>query len=126
MSPMQPEWIVAAVVASAAIVVIVAGRWRRGEPLARQGAAEPVVWDGMDVLWVVVVALLLQSLAAAIGPLIRFFQSTFSVAGSRRLFMISRVHGTARDAMSVLIIDCSVQRLWCLPWRSGSRSMRPP
>jgi len=43
-------------------------RARRGEPLVRPGASAPVAWDGMDVLWVVVVAILLQSVAASFGP----------------------------------------------------------
>ena len=43
-------------------------RARRGEPLVRAGASTPVTWDGMDVLWIVVVAILLQSVAASFGP----------------------------------------------------------
>jgi len=57
-----------ALVASACVAGILVGRRARGEPLVRPGVAEPVAWDGMDVTWVVVVAVLLQSLAAAVGP----------------------------------------------------------
>jgi membrane protease YdiL (CAAX protease family) len=71
MNPTQSEWIVAVLLASAsslATALFAARRLRRGEPLVRQAADEPVVWDGMDVLWIVVVALLLQTLAVAAGP----------------------------------------------------------
>jgi len=58
----------AAVVGSLWMMALLAARLRRGEPLAGQGAAAPVAWDGMDVLWIVVVAILLQSIAASFGP----------------------------------------------------------
>lgn len=58
----------AAIAGSVWMTAVLAGRLRRGEPLAGPGAAVPVSWDGMDVLWIVVVAILLQSIAASFGP----------------------------------------------------------
>lgn len=58
----------AAVTGSLLMLTLLAGKFRRGEPLVRQGTSEPVAWDGMDVLWIVVVAILLQSAAASLGP----------------------------------------------------------
>lgn len=55
------------------------------------------------------------TLATASRPQTRFFQSTLSVAGRRRLLMISCVQGIAREEMSVITIDRSVHALWCLP-----------
>ncbi|MEI6240858.1 MAG: CPBP family intramembrane glutamic endopeptidase [Planctomycetia bacterium] len=56
------------VAASLSMAGVIIARLRRGEPLVRPGANEPVTWDGMDVLWIVVVAILLQSVAASFGP----------------------------------------------------------
>ncbi|MFM8494424.1 MAG: lysostaphin resistance A-like protein [Planctomycetia bacterium] len=58
----------AAVAGSLWMLALIGARFRRGEPLVRQGASEPVAWDGMDVLWIVVVAILLQSVAVSLGP----------------------------------------------------------
>lgn len=58
----------AAVVCSLWMLALIGSRFRRGEMLVRQGASEPVAWDGMDVLWIVVVAILLQAVAASLGP----------------------------------------------------------
>ena len=58
----------AAVAGSLWMLALIGARFRRGEPLVRQGASEPVAWDGMDVLWIVVVAILLQSAAVSLGP----------------------------------------------------------
>ena len=57
----------AAVAGSLWMLALLVTRFRRGEPLVRQGASVPVAWDGMDVLWIVVVAILLQSVAASLG-----------------------------------------------------------
>lgn len=58
----------AAVAGSLWMLALLVTRFRRGESLIRQGASEPVAWDGMDVLWIVVVAILLQSVAVSLGP----------------------------------------------------------
>lgn len=56
-----------AVAGSLWVAAVLVTRFRRGEPLVRQGLGDPVAWDGMDVLWIVVVAILLQSIAASFG-----------------------------------------------------------
>lgn len=58
----------AAILGSLAMMGLLAARFRRGEPIVRPGANAPVAWDGMDVLWIVVVAILLQTIAASVGP----------------------------------------------------------
>lgn len=58
----------AAIAGSLLMLALLGRKVRRGEPIVRQGASEPVAWDGMDVLWIVVVAIMLQSAAAALGP----------------------------------------------------------
>jgi len=58
----------AAILGSLAMMGLLAARFRRGEPIVRPGANTPVAWDGMDVLWIVVVAILLQTIAASVGP----------------------------------------------------------
>lgn len=57
-----------AMLASAWIATVLIGRLRRGGRLVRQADDAPVGWDGLDVAWVVVGAIVLQSLAAASGP----------------------------------------------------------
>jgi len=57
-----------AVAASLWMAGLLIARLRRGEPLVRQAVTAPVAWDGMDVLWIIVVAVLLQTVAAALGP----------------------------------------------------------
>jgi len=64
-------WTALAALATLASVGTLAAvvRWhRRGGRLGRQAVAVPVTWNGTDVLWIVVVAVLLQSCAASIGP----------------------------------------------------------
>lgn len=56
-----------AVVGSLWMMGLLAVRFRRGEPIVGPGVTPPVTWDGMDVLWIVVVAILLQSVAASLG-----------------------------------------------------------
>ena len=56
-----------AILGSLSMMGLLAARFQRGEPIVRPGANAPVAWDGMDVLWIVVVAILLQSVAASLG-----------------------------------------------------------
>jgi membrane protease YdiL (CAAX protease family) len=68
-APTLGLWFAAAAVAGSLwMTARLAARLRRGELLAGRGTAAPVSWDGMDVLWIVVVAILLQSIAASFGP----------------------------------------------------------
>jgi len=46
---------------------LVRRRWQ-GTSLVRQAEPGPVVWDGADVAWIVVLALVLQVLAVSLGP----------------------------------------------------------
>lgn len=65
------EWIAMAslaVLGSVGTFLATARRYWRGEQFVRQADAGQVAWDGQDVAWVVAVALVLQSLAVAIGP----------------------------------------------------------
>jgi membrane protease YdiL (CAAX protease family) len=57
-----------AIAASLGVAIVLAARWRRGEPLVAPRPSEPVVWNGTDVAWVVAVAICLQMLATAFGP----------------------------------------------------------
>jgi membrane protease YdiL (CAAX protease family) len=57
-----------AIAASLAVAMLLGARWRRREPLVPPRPAEPVVWNGADVAWVVAVAIFLQMLATSLGP----------------------------------------------------------
>jgi membrane protease YdiL (CAAX protease family) len=59
---------VVAVVGSLWMMGLLAARFRRGEPIVGPGVNPPVTWDGMDVLWIVVVAILFQTVASSFGP----------------------------------------------------------
>ena len=48
-----------AIAASLAVAMLLGARWRRREPLVPPRPAEPVVWNGADVAWVVAVAIFL-------------------------------------------------------------------
>jgi membrane protease YdiL (CAAX protease family) len=57
-----------AILGSLSVMGLLAARFRRGEPIVGPGVNPPVTWDGMDVLWIVVVAILFQTVAASFGP----------------------------------------------------------
>ncbi|NCA11412.1 CPBP family intramembrane metalloprotease [bacterium] len=68
---MPTEWIAMATLAvlgsAGTLATLVRRRWQ-GSTLARQADAEPVTWSGVDVAWIVAVALVLQALAVSVGP----------------------------------------------------------
>lgn len=57
-----------AVLGSVGTFVALLRRQWQGTALVRQADAGPVTWDGADVAWIIAVAIVLQSLAVAIGP----------------------------------------------------------
>jgi len=111
-APTVGLWLAAAAVAGSLwMMTRLTARLRRGEPLAGPGTAAPVSWDGMDVLWIVVVAILLQSIAASFGPRPlpvdrQLVTGMLATAGAAVLAVIHlRRRGTSWPALGLSVAD---------------------